>query len=509
MFAFLKRKKKILIFAALFIVIAAAAFFAFNYYTAKAPEGAFCNSVDGYYLDLPEGFTPDYSFYPNAMIFNSENTSIEMYAEPYENMNERLSYINYTNRAITENTTDYENVETINDSLNNTIISWNRKKLSKIENDKNYYLKIDVPKKSKVYTMLVKSTEPIGDYEDYLSRLYFHNNIKPAENVQKILPRENPNFNEETKKFYDKYLSDEAKLTWGIFQADYRETTSNLDKYEAKIDHNFDIILWYTSIHPECDYKRDLKVIEDAYANNKIVEVTLQPRLSHEDVVGNDLFKLLDGYYDDFLNTYIKALAEFDHPILFRFSNEMNGDWCEYSGYRMSLDTELYREMYKYIYSIFEKYEADNVIWIWNPNGKSFPDFKWNAEEMYYPGKDYVDVLGLTFYNTGNFYEGEEWIEFEDLYKPLYERSVEKYDMPFMITEFACARAGGSKEDWTRRMFTQIEDYDKIKIAIWWNGADFTPEKKIARSYYIDDSEEMVSIFKEYFEEKKNEKNIS
>ena len=177
----------------------------------------------------------------------------------------------------------------------------------------------------------------------------------------------------------------------------------------------------------------------------------------------------------------------------------MNGDWCEYSGYRMSLDTELYREMYKYVYSFFEKHNANNVIWVWNPNGKSFPNFKWNAEEMYYPENNMVDVLGLTLYNTGNFYEGENWTEFKDLYEPLYNTAIEKYDMPFMITEFSCARAGGDKETWTKTMLSKIKDYNNIKIAVWWNGADYTPDGEVSRAYFIDDSEEMTKIFNNYF----------
>ena len=73
--------------------------------------------------------------------------------------------------------------------------------------------------------------------------------------------------------------------------------------------------------------------------------------------------------------------------------------------------------------------------------------------------------------------------------------------MPFMITEFSCARAGGNKEEWTKTMLSEIGDYENIKVAIWWHGADRTPEGEIARAYFIDDSEEMIDIFKDYFKQ--------
>jgi beta-mannanase len=118
---------------------------------------------------------------------------------------------------------------------------------------------------------------------------------------------------------------------------------------------------------------------------------------------------------------------------------------------------------------------------------------------MYYPGNEFVDVLGLTLYNTGNYYEGENWAEFSELYRPLYEKAVKEYAMPFMITEFASARCGGNKEDWTRKMLSEIGSYPNIKAAVWWNHADLDWEGNVSRAYYINDTTEMTDIFKEYF----------
>ena len=455
-------------------------------------ETAYNNTVDGYYFNVPEGFQIDETFKPYTTRFVSENTVIEVYAEDCATKDERLSYINYTNKAIVENPVDYKNIKNYTDKDFNSILIWNRDTLDRIKNDKNYYLKLDIPEEEHVYTILVKSTEPQEDYTKYLNMIDFHEDFEYSIEPEKKVAI-SKTYNEETQNFYNTYLKGND-LTWGIFQPDYLKADT-LKEYEKKIDYDFDILLWYTAFDKEYNSEKVRGFLDKAYSDNKIVELTLQPSLVHEE--GNDLFRVLDGYYDEFLEEYAKDVAEFNHPVLFRFANEMNGDWCEYSGYRMSLDTELYREMYKYVYSFFEKHNADNVIWVWNPNGKSFPDFKWNIEDMYYPENEYVDVLGLTLYNTGSFYEGEYWTEFDVMYKPLYENSLEKYDMPFMITEFSCARVGGDKEDWTRKMFEDIKNYKNIKIAVWWNHADYTPDGETARAYFIDDSKEMIDIFKE------------
>ncbi len=452
------------------------------------------NRAQGYSFAIPDGYSLNDAFYPYNLRLESENTVIEIYREDAEG-DDQILYVNYTNKAITQNDVDYINVE--QQTIDNiSVLQWERNMLSRIKNDKNHYMKIDISSANAVYTVLIKSSLPLEDYQTY-SALF-----RPEETqaiAEKNIPKRKPSgqkFNTETKKLYRNVFQKRNHLSWGIFHPDFMKNDS-LAQYEKEIDHKFDFALWYAGFTKEYDYKNISGFLEKAYADGKIAEMTLQPLLEHEQ--GNDIFRLLDGEYDVFLDDCAKAIADFHHPVLFRLANEMNGDWCEYSAYRMSLDTELYREMYKYVYSFFEKHNADNVIWIFNPNGKSFPDYKWNAEDMYYPGDAYTDVYGLTLYNTGNFYEGEAWTEFSDLYRPLYENAMEKYDMPFMITEFSCARTGGNKEEWTKKMLSEIECFDNIKLAVWWNHADFDENGNVARAYYINDSEEMIRIFRDYF----------
>ena len=113
-------------------------------------------------------------------------------------------------------------------------------------------------------------------------------------------------------------------------------------------------------------------------------------------------YEILAATYDAYLYDYARQIQEFGHPVLFRLNNEMNGDWCTYSSYYTSKDPDLFIALWRYVYEVFEKVGADNVIWVWNPHDGSFPDFKWNHAFLYYPGDEYVDVVGLTGYNTGH-----------------------------------------------------------------------------------------------------------
>jgi hypothetical protein len=115
---------------------------------------------------------------------------------------------------------------------------------------------------------------------------------------------------------------------------------------------------------------------------------------------------------------------------------------------------------------------------------------------MYYPGDAYVDVVGLTAYNTGDYYPGETWKSFAELYDNIYYSYVERYDKPFMITEFASAVSGGDKNQWVVDMFRHIRYYDKIKVAVWWDGVDYDSNGRIARNYFINDPTTLIETFR-------------
>ena len=50
------------------------------------------------------------------------------------------------------------------------------------------------------------------------------------------------------------------------------------------------------------------------------------------------IYDILNGKYDDFFRLYAQKIKEFNHPILFRLNNEMNGD-CVYILVAMPLKT--------------------------------------------------------------------------------------------------------------------------------------------------------------------------
>ena len=461
----------------------------------------FVNNVDGYSMLVDKRMSVDMSYAAVRAVLENENERIEIYKQNVSGVGWNV-YVNYSNKFL-ENKLDhhleYKSHRTSR-GWDIDIVSWSRDKLSGISNDKNHYICIEMIRANTVYTLFIKSSAPAAGLGSYAYLLDSFKTVPVTApswvRTSKRLNTENRGWNDETKAFYYKYFDDGAPLTWGIFEPTaLRDGFGKLRQYEEYFEYEFPVILDYTNFREA--YRHPKQRLVNAYKYGKTVVLSLQTSVMTDGSI--EIYKILNGEYDLFLTDYAKSVADFGHPVLFRLGNEMNADWCSYSAYSTSKDTTIFTEFYRYIYGIFERAGADaNTIWVWNPNGGSFPDFKWNDELMYYPGDGYVDIVGMTKYNTGTYYSsvGERWKEFNTLYDGLYQRYANIYGQPLMITEFACASMGGNKEKWVSEMFEDIKKFDRIKIAIWWNNRDYDSDGKVSRSYVLDETPELMEIFK-------------
>jgi len=430
--------------------------------------------------------------------FYDDHTHVDVY---YDNFNHTVTdadaYIGYGNRfaknGSNHRVTMDENMIVAESTVH--LLKWERDKLARVENDKNYYASFEIVKNDReVYTILIKSDQPIQHEMEIVNSFRMFPPQDKAE-IGKVTSRKPLRVNKETEELYNRiFLSNGLK--WGIYEPNSVKSKMNqLLELEEKLDYKFRLLIRYQSLDTGFPAE-DLKTICDS---GRIAVLTLQTMNYNKDNSGV-MYDILNGKYDEYLTKYAQDIKAFDFPLLFRLNNEMNGDWVPYSSYHNSKDTEIYTEMWKYIHDIFSKNEVDNVLWVWNPNNLSKPGFAWNHPLLYYPGDNFVDIVGLTAYNTGTFYEGEEWNTFHELYGPLYAQYSEWFDQPMMIAEFGSSSIGGDKVEWVSSMFEELDQYPKIKAAIWWSHIDFDSNNRPARIYKLDESPELVETFHKHLQ---------
>ena len=125
---------------------------------------------------------------------------------------------------------------------------------------------------------------------------------------------------------------------------------------------------------------------------------------------GSDMHKMWIEQVDS-IAQYLKVLQEHDVPVLWRPFHEMNGEWFWWGDRR---GENGFAVLWKMLYHrLTDHHGLNNLIWVWNPNNpRKHPVDNKMGYELYYPGNDYVDVLGADVYHR-------EW--FQDTHDQLLE----------------------------------------------------------------------------------------
>lgn len=307
-----------------------------------------------------------------------------------------------------------------------------------------------------------------------------------------------PEWNEETADFYEK-LRNQQGIAWGFFSPYSDQDYFHVDEIEEAIDYEFPIMMFYREM--TADFP--LEELQRAYNDRKqICELTLHllSGINGDDYNKNNTYGILDGKYDKYIKEWATGLKEFDHPVLLRCSNEMNSTWCKYSGVLLMCDPDVYVRLWRHVYDIFQTEGVKNAIWIFNPYDNDYPPVNWNDMIAYYPGNDYVQMIGLTAYSAGDYYQYEDFRTFQQCYEPLVEKNRKYFsEFPWIIGEFGCSSVGGDKEQWIKDMFTYFPSYPEIKIAVWFSYADYDTrynrDKIPARPMWLEEREEYLNAF--------------
>lgn len=469
----------------------------------------------GFSMDLPENMQPDFSHSPNYVTLSSPFCDITVSKErsPYEDVDEYIAY--YLNRFITnEEYRKNNDMELLADDTR--VFGKNKARI--------ICVKIaDMPAdKKNVYTYATVQT---GGREFFRLMLRFRSDTEgeieaaTAAALSSFCRRDpigtavydlhyelqTPSFwSKETKEVY-RSLQNRRDVMWGIFASQVQEEgiKKTIPEMEKKLDFAFPIVLIYNHIgQPIAQDFTDI-----CSRDGRMIELTLQmTETNNEDLYcKSPLIETYKGRYDDKIRALARQLREqIKEPFFFRLNNEMNTDWANYSGIVNLSDPEIYIGCWQRVYRIFEEEGVDNAIWVFNPNDRNYPPCNWNHFLAYYPGDEYVHMIGVTGYNTGTYYKdvtGEEWRSFTEIYDEV-QRTYEPFfsEYPWIITEFASSSVGGNKPLWITNMFKNLHRYPNIKAAVWFSAPDMDMrpgyEGKISRPYMLDETEDTLEAFR-------------
>lgn len=189
--------------------------------------------------------------------------------------------------------------------------------------------------------------------------------------------------------------------------------------------------------------------------------------------------EISEGDYDNQLNQMAQIYKRWldnggGRKAMFAPFQEMNGaEWVPY--YSDDEEPEqrqaIYKEAYYYIQKIFQINGVDRsqILWVFSPNGGSSPEENF---ELYYPGDEYVDLVGFAAYNFGycpatlKIIEGVEedrgnWENYDRIFEPYINRFLQMAPSKYILISETGTSALTSRK-------AQINgDYDYEMKAKW------------------------------------------
>ena len=239
-------------------------------------------------------------------------------------------------------------------------------------------------------------------------------------------------------------------------------------KIARHVDEEFKLISLYMAWDKNFEQSFPNNLVDSIYKQKSIPVITWEPWLNtfmdDPEIKEQHLYDLIEnGYFDNYIASFANKLKNINNPIFLRFAHEFDNPF--YPWYMEGNQAaSKFKKAWIHTYEIFKKQGADNVIWIWNP---------WKSKNIksFYPGKDYVDWIGVNILNYGDLNSDGKWYEFEALYRPFHNKFKDLPLTPVVITELGSLNNNKKKPSlWLDNAITSIEtNFKEIKSIIYFN----------------------------------------
>ena len=145
--------------------------------------------------------------------------------------------------------------------------------------------------------------------------------------------------------------------------------------------------------------------------------------------------------------------------MVFRPYHEMNGGWFWWGA--ASCTPEQYKTLYRDFVHLLADFEVHNLLYAYSPNTLN------NAldYERFYPGDEFVDILGIDIYNHNGDSGFAEKLK-QDL--AVVRQFASEHNKTFALTETGNV-APGNEQWWTQVLYPGIKDTGIAWILFWRN----------------------------------------
>jgi hypothetical protein len=190
------------------------------------------------------------------------------------------------------------------------------------------------------------------------------------------------------------------------------------------------------------------------------------------------------GAADPAIRALARDLAPLGGPILLEPGWEMNGDWdypWQAAANGGAAGPAAFAAAWRRIVGIAREEGASNLRWVFSPNvgnpvaGAGAGPDHWNWYGHFFPGRTWVDYLGLHGFNAPSLWR-TPFLTFQQLFdspasdRMLSDMTARYPGLPIIIAEFASEEgAPGAKAAWIRDAYDVMHAHPAIVAAVWFH----------------------------------------
>ncbi|MFZ2899389.1 MAG: glycosyl hydrolase [Saprospiraceae bacterium] len=284
-------------------------------------------------------------------------------------------------------------------------------------------------------------------------------------------------------RWFEKYRKDLGALRHpeNILLGAYDNHTLNsyepIVALEDSLDTVFPIISLYTAWGSKPEQTFPALRIQTIHTLGSMPLLTWEPWLNDFDPVvfpfnsgaenrnKGGLKAIAEGQFDAYIDKWAQEAAKLNVPFFLRLGHEMN-DPYRYPWGPQNNAPEDFIAAWKHVVERFRANGAYNVLWVWSPH-PAYPPF-----DVYYPGDDYIDWIGISVLNYGTVAVWSQWWSFDQVVEKFYA-AVAPHEKPLMLTEFGSLAVGGDRAEWLSEALTSLPtDYPLIKSVVFFHTSD-------------------------------------
>jgi hypothetical protein len=344
-----------------------------------------------------------------------------------------------------------------------------------------------------------KSRGPLGDIASFLG-------VKVAKLEQQMLLKKTRKSRTKDLLWFDAYRQDAAKINQpdtfflGVYDNHTSSSFQAVVELEDSLNFKLPIIHLYTAWGSKGEQVFPLLKAQTIYSLGSIPLITWEPWLNDFDVKEfptpdrlpdpnkGGLKAIANGEYNAYLDKWAKDAKKLEGRFFLRLGHEMNDPYRYPWGPHNNLPED-YVAAWRHVVDFFRAAGTHNVSWVWSPHPAYAP------YDIFYPGDEYVDWLGVTTLNYGTIAPWSQWWAFHEIFAKCYN-SLAAYNKPIVITEFSSLSVGGDRAAWFEEALSAMpETYPAVKALVFFhNSADATTTYKALDWSFKNDEASLQSI---------------